>query len=79
MLRKYFIAWQVWVHSEQDRRQLESAHNHTRNKMMSLLEAAATGKLSKQEDSQAVKSTPRNKETQRKSTADKIVRFSIRS
>lgn len=72
VLRKYFIAWQVWVHSEQDRRYLENAQNNTRNKMMSLLEAAATGKLSKQEDSLTHKSTPHKKETHRKSTADKI-------
>ncbi|WAR04562.1 CC191-like protein [Mya arenaria] len=45
LLRKYFIAWQVYVHSEQERRHLESEQNNTRNKMAKLLEAAASGKL----------------------------------
>lgn len=76
LLRKYFIAWQVWVQSEQDRRELEQAQNNTRNKMMSLLEAAATGKLWNQEDAVSTKPTPRKPQTDRQSTADKIVRSS---
>lgn len=72
LLRKYFIAWQVWVHSEQDRRQLEQAQNNTRNKMMSLLEAAAAGKLWQPDETGSVKSTPRQPHTDRQSTAEKI-------
>ncbi|KAJ8321390.1 hypothetical protein KUTeg_001072 [Tegillarca granosa] len=45
LLRKYFVAWQQWVHNEQERQELEKAQETTRNKMFALLEAAATGKL----------------------------------
>lgn len=73
LLRKYFIAWQIWVQSEQERRQLEQAQNNTRNKMMSLLEAAATGKLWSQEEAESSKTTSRNRSIEKPSTADKIV------
>ena len=45
LLRKYFVAWQLWVKQEQERKELETAQERTRNKMAALLEAAATGKL----------------------------------
>ena len=45
LLRRYFVAWQVYVVGEQERRNLERQQNTTRSKMAQLLEAAATGKL----------------------------------
>ncbi|KAL4235902.1 hypothetical protein ACF0H5_004292 [Mactra antiquata] len=72
LLRKYFIAWHIWVQGEQERRQLEQAQNNTRNKMISLLEAAASGKLCNQEEQESSKPTPRHKSTDRTSTAEKI-------
>lgn len=80
LLRKYFIAWQVWVQSEQERRHLEKAQEQTRNKMASLLEAAASGKLWSQSDAESQVSTARSqtsgntqRRSERQSTADKIV------
>ena len=89
LLRKYFIAWHIWVRSEQERRELEQAQNNTRNKMMSLLEAAATGKLwqGREDDLETERSTSRSSSKlqgnnsargsrDKKSTAEKIVSIS---
>ncbi|XP_021355188.1 coiled-coil domain-containing protein 191-like [Mizuhopecten yessoensis] len=46
LLRKYFVAWQLWIKMEQERNEMEQAQEKTRNKMAALLEAAAKGKLS---------------------------------
>ncbi|ESO93853.1 hypothetical protein LOTGIDRAFT_228609 [Lottia gigantea] len=45
LLQKYFTSWVIWIQQEQDKRQLEEAQNVTRQKMMALLEKAATGQL----------------------------------
>ncbi|XP_060063814.1 coiled-coil domain-containing protein 191-like [Ylistrum balloti] len=45
LLRKYFVAWQLWIKVEQERKGMEQAQEKTRNKMAALLEAAAKGKL----------------------------------
>ena len=83
LLRKYFIAWHIWVRSEQERRELEQAQSSTRNKMMSLLEAAASGKLwqGKEEEVETSMSSSRSSSRlqsargrqEKRSTADKIV------
>ena len=84
LLRKYFLAWNIWARGEQERRELEQAQNNTRNKMMSLLEAAATGKLwqgreddHETERSRSSSSVQGNNSARasrdKKSTAEKIV------
>ena len=81
LLRKYFVAWQVWAQGEQERRDLERAQQSTRSKMALLLEAAATGKLwDKDEESVAASGKPSARgagqsarDRNKRSTADKIV------
>ena len=84
LLRKYFIAWNIWARGEQERRELEQAQNNTRNKMMSLLEAAATGKLwqGREDDLETERSRASSRVQEnnsarasrdKKSTAEKIV------
>ncbi|KAK3611353.1 hypothetical protein CHS0354_025881 [Potamilus streckersoni] len=60
LMRKYFIAWQVWVKSEQERHELEQEQSSTREKMMALLQAAAAGKLKGEEQGEI---THRNQRT----------------
>lgn len=61
LLRKYFVAWQLWIKMELERKEMEQAQEKTRNKMAALLEAAAKGKLSEGNNTdrseQAVKAT----------------------
>ncbi|XP_041372420.1 coiled-coil domain-containing protein 191-like [Gigantopelta aegis] len=72
LLRKYLTAWQLYVHQEAERREMEETQNRTRSKMMALLDAAATGKLwnekKAEEDAGNKRATGRNTV----SDADKI-------
>lgn len=45
LLTRCLRAWQKWVKSEQEERQLREEHNKKTQKMAALLEAAATGRL----------------------------------
>ena len=45
VLRRNFLAWQLWVRSEQARQATEDEHRKKATKMAAFLEAAATGKL----------------------------------
>ncbi|KAK6173528.1 hypothetical protein SNE40_016960 [Patella caerulea] len=45
LVQKYFSAWMLWVQQEQDKHELEQAQEVTRQKMMALLQKAATGQL----------------------------------
>ncbi|KAL3887288.1 hypothetical protein ACJMK2_027231 [Sinanodonta woodiana] len=61
LMRKYFITWQVWVKSEQERRELEQEQSSTREKMMALLQAAAAGKLKGEEQGEVTHRNQRAK------------------
>ncbi|XP_052253520.1 coiled-coil domain-containing protein 191-like isoform X2 [Dreissena polymorpha] len=71
LLRKYFLAWQVYVTSEQERRRLEQEQNSTRNKMAALLEAAASGKLGLESPAPTQRDQHSSRK-ERKTTAEKI-------
>lgn len=45
LLRKYFMAWQVWVQQEQEIKEMKNMQEETKKKMAVFLEAASEGKL----------------------------------
>ena len=48
ILRKYFMAWQVWVQQELERKEMQDMQEKTKMKMAVFLEAASEGKLWKE-------------------------------
>lgn len=45
LLKKYFLAWQIWIHQEQERKEMKNIQEETKKKMTVFLEAASEGKL----------------------------------
>lgn len=61
-MRKYFLAWQIWMRSQEESAKIEETKIQTRNKMDALLEAAASGRLWTDRSSDEVQ-TERRKHT----------------
>ncbi|XP_061176057.1 coiled-coil domain-containing protein 191-like [Saccostrea echinata] len=45
LLKKYFLAWQIWINQEQERKEMKNMQEETKKKMAVFLEAAQEGKL----------------------------------
>ncbi|XP_071095825.1 coiled-coil domain-containing protein 191-like [Haliotis cracherodii] len=70
LLHRYLTVWQTYVRAEQDRRHLLAEQKNTRNKMMELLDAAATGRLWSEREAE---DSRRNEgDTGRKKKGDRI-------
>ncbi|XP_071841772.1 coiled-coil domain-containing protein 191-like isoform X3 [Apostichopus japonicus] len=68
LLRKYFLAWQIWMRSQEESAKIEETKIQTRNKMDALLEAAASGRLWTDRSSDEVQTERRKHTTKVKST-----------
>ena len=75
MLKKYLTAWQLYVHQEVERREMEETQNRTRSKMMALLDAAATGKLWNEKKADEEEENKKVSGRHAVSDEDKIVRI----